>query len=468
MQDAVDRSSAKIELMLRLSDPVLLWIAGQLAYTIRFGTDAASMPNSYSALLYLEGFLAYLAFPDFGVYRPWRGRHLDSTIVRLALSWAAFLAIGVSVGFAFHITGELSRLWLGFWYGAGLLCLITSRLICFKIIQILTINGLYGKKVMIIGYGTIGQELHHCAIENPWYGYDVSAIYMGAANASLRCERRQPEILTSLDALGDYVQSHGISEVWVTLSFSEVAQLVSLRNQLRNTLIDVRLIPDVDHVEILSKKMVHFLGYPTIDLNRPEITGVRAILKDLFDRLFAALALVGLSPLLFAIAIAVKITSPGPVIFRQRRLGLNGRVFDLYKFRSMRNDIPDNAKQATSDDPRVTPLGRFLRRTSLDELPQFFNVLLGDMSIVGPRPHAMQHNELYTKKLELYMLRHRVKPGITGWAQINGFRGETDTDDKMAMRVQYDIHYIKNWSFWLDLKIILLTGIKGWSGANAY
>lgn len=468
MQDAVDRSPVKIELILRISDPLLLWAAGQLAYVLRFDSDIFSMPSTYSALLYLECFIAYLAFPEFGVYRAWRGRNLDANMMRLALPWAAFLAIGVFVSFVFHITNELSRLWLVCWYILGLCLLVTSRLICFKVIRFLTIKGYYGRKVLIVGYGTIGKELHQRAIENPWYGYEVSAIYPGNANATLTYESRQPEILPSLDSVSEYVQARQISEIWLTLPFSEAAQLVKLRNQLRNTLIDVRLIPDVDHVEILSKKMVHFLGYPTIDLNRPEITGSRAVMKGLFDRLFAAIALIGLSPLLVAIAIAVKMSSPGPFIFRQRRLGLNGRVFDLYKFRSMRNDIPDNAKQATSDDPRVTPLGRFLRRTSLDELPQFLNVLLGDMSIVGPRPHAMQHNELYMKKLELYMLRHRVKPGITGWAQINGYRGETDTDDKMAMRVQYDIHYIKNWSFWLDLKIIALTGIKGWSGANAY
>jgi putative colanic acid biosynthesis UDP-glucose lipid carrier transferase len=176
-----------------------------------------------------------------------------------------------------------------------------------------------------------------------------------------------------------------------------------------------------------------------------------------------------LAPLFITIAIAIKLSSPGPVFFTQPRLGLNGRRFDVLKFRSMKLHLEHGKiTQATKDDPRITPVGRFLRRTSLDELPQFFNVLLGDMSVVGPRPHALVHNDLYKNKLSRYMQRHRVKPGITGWAQINGYRGETDTDEKMARRIQFDLYYIQHWSFWMDLKIIVWTAFKGWTNKNAY
>ena len=193
-------------------------------------------------------------------------------------------------------------------------------------------------------------------------------------------------------------------------------------------------------------------------------------IKDVFDRLFALAALLLLSPLLLLLALAIKATSAGPVLFRQLRLGLDGRPFYVYKFRSMRvhRESDGRVTQATRDDPRVTPLGRFMRRTSLDELPQFINVLLGDMSVVGPRPHAMVHDDLYRRRLSHYMLRHSVKPGITGWAQIHGYRGETDTDDKMARRLALDLHYIRHWSFWLDLKIVCWTALHGWTDRNAY
>jgi putative colanic acid biosynthesis UDP-glucose lipid carrier transferase len=222
-------------------------------------------------------------------------------------------------------------------------------------------------------------------------------------------------------------------------------------------------------MQILSNKVINFLGLPAVELNQPGASDMRGIVKDLFDKVFAIAALLLLAPLLVAIAIAIKATSPGPILFRQPRLGLNGKHFNVYKFRSMKvHEEHGTVTQATKDDPRITTIGAFLRRTSLDELPQFINVLLGDMSVVGPRPHALQHNELYKDKLEMYMLRHRVKPGITGWAQVHGYRGETDTVDKMAKRVQFDLHYIQHWSFWMDLKIIAWTAFKGWTGNNAY
>jgi putative colanic acid biosynthesis UDP-glucose lipid carrier transferase len=174
--------------------------------------------------------------------------------------------------------------------------------------------------------------------------------------------------------------------------------------------------------------------------------------------------------LFLTLAIIIKITSPGPVFFQQTRLGMNGKLIKIYKFRSMKNHIQNKCylEQATRHDSRITPIGKFIRRTSLDELPQFFNVLKGEMSVVGPRPHALQHNELFKDKVSLYMQRHRVKPGITGWAQIHGFRGETDTQEKMARRVEFDIHYIQHWSLWMDLKIILWTACYGWKDDHAY
>lgn len=250
---------------------------------------------------------------------------------------------------------------------------------------------------------------------------------------------------------------------------SATRQMQSIAYSLRNDFIDIKWMPSLLDFDLLNHKVGDFLGMPAVELNRPPSLGVRGAVKAAFDRSFAALVLAALSPLFLVIAVLIKRSSPGPVFFKQERLGLDGRVIHVYKFRSMKPHAEHGVvTQATKGDSRITPIGAFLRRTSLDELPQFINVLKGEMSVVGPRPHAMAHNNIYKEQLDLYMLRHRVKPGITGWAQINGYRGETDTLDKMAKRVEHDIFYIRNWSFWMDLRIIFWTAFKGWTGHNAY
>jgi putative colanic acid biosynthesis UDP-glucose lipid carrier transferase len=345
----------------------------------------------------------------------------------------------------------------------SLVGMILSRSVLYSSLYGLRELGYNQKRVIIVGYGATGRDMHHRAMSQHWSGYQVKAIY-GSAGAALP---RDIEPLAHIRELPAAIERHAIHEVWLTLPLAESEKLQSLQTLLRTLLIDVRWAPDTSALSILSNKTVNFLGMPVVDLNRPASGGV---VKDVFDKLFALVALILLLPLFIVLAIAIKLSSPGPVFFRQPRLGLNGRRFDVYKFRSMKvhQESGGRITQATRHDARITPIGHFIRRTSLDELPQFLNVLKGDMSVVGPRPHALQHNDLYKDKLVLYMQRHRVKPGITGWAQIHGYRGETDTDEKMARRVEFDLHYIQHWSFWMDLKIIVWTAFKGWTDTNAY
>jgi putative colanic acid biosynthesis UDP-glucose lipid carrier transferase len=468
MQDVISRNPSRLEFCLRLVDVVALLLAGDLAARFHFHAALVEAAPIHTVLLYFCSFAATLVFMRLEVYVSWRGRSMPELLLRLALSWGLTLLIGIVFSFLIHQVGALSRLWMSYWFAAGLVLLVLSRALAYSVLMVLRKNGLNNKHVIIVGYGAIGRELHRRASQQDWYGYEVKAVQADAAEFS---QLSAPGIarLPELVDVPLYASANEIHEIWITLPMSASPQLRNLQYLLRNALVDIRWIPDTMSMQILSSRMVDFLGFPAVELNRPISSGLNGVFKECFDRVFALLVLVLLAPLFALIGASIKLASPGPVFFCQPRLGLNGKKFKVYKFRSMKvHQERQGLTQATPNDPRLFKLGHFLRRTSLDELPQFINVLLGDMSVVGPRPHALQHNEMYKDLLELYMLRHRVKPGITGWAQIHGYRGETDTVDKMADRVKFDLYYIQNWSLLMDIRIIAWTALRGWTGKNAY
>lgn len=267
-----------------------------------------------------------------------------------------------------------------------------------------------------------------------------------------------------------YVSEHPVDVVYITLPMVEHSRVMDLVNSLRDTTASIYFVPNVSMFDLVQARSDTVNGIPVISVFETPLTGLNSINKRLFDFLTSSTILLAISPLLIGIALLIKYTSPGPIIFKQRRYGIDGEAFQVYKFRTMSvcEDAEEGITQATQNDARVTRLGAFLRKTSLDELPQLFNVLNGSMSIVGPRPHAIAHNEHYRKIIRGYMWRHKVKPGITGWAQVNGYRGETDTLDKMENRVIYDINYLKNWSLWFDFTIILKTLKLVIKDAHAY
>jgi putative colanic acid biosynthesis UDP-glucose lipid carrier transferase len=421
----------------------------------------------HQVVLYACSAMAFVVLPQFDLYSSWRGRSLRLMASNAGLAMLFIIGTGIMLSFLLRQIDDLSRLWIMIWYLLSVGGLWASRLLLYASLSGLRELGFNHKRVIIIGYGATGREMHRRARQQYWTGYSIRAVH-----DTTQTDTPDPgiELLRDLQQLPQAILKHQAHEVWITLPLSESSQLQQLQYLLRNSLVDIRWVPDTVAMSILSQRTVEFLGLPVVELNRPASVGLSGFAKEVFDRLFALCVLIALAPLLLTLAALIKWSSPGPVLFRQPRLGLNGRVFHVYKFRSMKiHDEQDNqVTQATRDDPRITTIGRVMRRTSLDELPQFFNVLLGDMSVVGPRPHALSHNDLYKDKLVMYMQRHRVKPGITGWAQIHGFRGETDTEEKMARRVAHDLHYIQHWSFWMDLKIILWTAFKGWTHKNAY
>ncbi|WP_053567136.1 undecaprenyl-phosphate glucose phosphotransferase [Caballeronia cordobensis] len=272
-----------------------------------------------------------------------------------------------------------------------------------------------------------------------------------------------------MEAFAAHVRANRIDELWLALPLTDESTLLRFLEAFRNDLINIRFVPDVRQVARFHGEQAALDEAVAIDLVAAPLTA-SVLSKTLFDFVFAACAVIVGSPLLFAIALAIRVSSPGPVFFRQQRRGANGEPFQIYKFRTMHLHARNEGEvvQATRDDPRVTHVGAFLRRTSLDELPQFFNVLRGEMSVVGPRPHAIEHDALYQPVVDDYIHRYRIKPGITGWAQINGLRGETDSLDKMQRRVEADLYYLSNWSFALDMRIVLTTIVRGFVHRNAY
>jgi putative colanic acid biosynthesis UDP-glucose lipid carrier transferase len=324
---------------------------------------------------------------------------------------------------------------------------------------------------MIVGAGPVGVSLAQRIEANPWMGIRVEGFYddhvpVGSIPAAGVAAR----VLGTIDAVVQDLPKERPDQVYIALPMRAEEKSKALVNALRDTTIEVHLIPDIFVFNLLNARLRDVGGIPTISVYESPMDGLGRFFKRLEDVcLSIAILSVCLLPML-CIVVAIKLTSPGPAVFRQKRFGLNGEEITVWKFRTMVacDDGSQAAPQATRGDSRVTALGRFLRSTSLDELPQFFNVLYGSMSVVGPRPHPVALNEQYRALIAGYMLRHLVKPGITGLAQVKGWRGETDTIEKMEKRVQYDIEYIRNWSIWLDLKIVAVTLFRGFVHKNAY
>ncbi|HUX82746.1 MAG TPA: undecaprenyl-phosphate glucose phosphotransferase [Halothiobacillus sp.] len=461
----MSNSSALSALANRATDVLLVVLSGVVAYYLRFGFDATfSLP--YAVLLLLTTLIAIVMFPMLGVYQSWRSRGLSAPAGRVVLAWASVLLVVLVLLVLTKQGATFSRLWLGQWFSLAAILLIFSRIAAFSLLRLMRKRGLNRRRAVVVGGGPLARDLIRRAREETWAGFDVTAVFdAGGSDRALPDEPLRP-----LETLFDYVSVHDIDEVWIAVPLEQTRRLRDVLESLRFSTANVRFVPDLFGLFLINHGVSQILDMPMFDLTASPMTGVNRLVKGLEDRLLSLLILIVISPLLLALAIGVKLSSPGPVFFRQKRLGWDGKTFEIYKFRSMRvhKESAGQVVQAKRDDPRLTRIGAWMRRTSLDELPQFINVLQGRMSIVGPRPHAIAHNEAYKDQVGGYMLRHKVKPGITGWAQINGWRGETDTLEKMQRRVEHDLYYIEHWSLAFDLKIIFLTIFRGFVNKNAY
>jgi putative colanic acid biosynthesis UDP-glucose lipid carrier transferase len=393
---------------------------------------------------------------------------LSSAAVGILGSWITLLAILAGFGYGTRSLELFDRDVLTFWaLVTPALQLLAVRLGFVAIRRESAVRS-NRRTAVVIGAGALGVKVAKALNVSPVQGIDFGGYFDDRMDERVAVESASLRLGNLRDA-APYIRQHGVKEVFITLPLGSQPRIIELLENLQGTTASIYFVPDVFGISIIQGRLQDFNGVPVVGICETPFTGTNRLIKRLSDIVLSALILVLVAPVMLAVAIGVKLSSPGPIIFKQRRNGLNGEEIMVYKFRSMTStDNGPVVKQATKGDARITRFGAFIRRTSLDELPQFINVLRGSMSIVGPRPHAVAHNEMYRQLIKAYMVRHKVKPGITGWAQVNGHRGETETIEKMQARVEYDLEYLRNWSLALDLVIILRTIKTAFYDSSAY
>ena len=400
-----------------------------------------------------------------GLYRSWRGRSIFDGIRIVLQSWIMVWALLIIIAFLLKVSEQYSRVVLAEWFLFTPVVLIGYRFVIRLILSTLYKSGHFNKKVAIYGSGNASEQLRKTFNLHPWLGYELVSIYDDQS-----IENTNGDLEGGIDELLKDAKSGAFETLYIALPASRESEIKLLLGEISDTTVRVKYLPDFFSYDLMHASMTTIGGMPVINIyDSPLNDPGKMVIKRLEDIIFSILILILVSPVILLIALGVRLSSPGPVFFKQTRYGLKGEEFNVYKFRTMTTQENGSViKQASKNDHRLTRLGRFLRRTSCDELPQFVNVIQGRMSIVGPRPHAVAHNEEYRKLVPKYMQRHMVKPGITGWAQVNGWRGETDRLEKMQKRVEFDLFYINHWSLWMDIKIIVLTAFIWPFSKNAW
>lgn len=407
----------------------------------------------------------------FALYFPGRSRLQVSTeqmMSDILFNWICIAALLLLLGYVTNTIGRFSTRALIIWSWAAPFCQIGANLALRSVAPFLSKLQTAPQRAIVVGMNAHGRELAHRIGNSPYSQIEILGFFDDRKGKRLESVENFP-LLGKLRELPGYVKKNRIQLIYLSLPMTSQPRILHVLNALKDTTASIYFVPDVFVTDLIQGHSGAVCGMPVIAVCETPFTGSSGIAKWASDMLIASFILILISPILLIIAIAVRIDSPGPIVFKQRRYGLDGEEILVYKFRSM-SVCEDGGTivQAQKNDRRITRIGAFLRKTSLDELPQFFNVLQGRMSIVGPRPHAVAHNEQYRSLIKGYMIRHKVKPGITGWAQVNGYRGETDKLEKMQSRIDFDLDYLRNWSLRLDLKIMLKTALVLFKDKAAY
>lgn len=426
-----------------------------LGYTYALFFLKAELLEESLWLIAATGFLVNIVLSQLGGYRPLRARRLIDWVGPITGAVAISFVLLLLLLWVFKETATYSRAWLFIWFLSAYFSLLALRALAFILLKGMHQLGLHHRRLMVVGDHVSAQRIVSAIGKYPEFGYDLVDIWTNLDDASL-CEK---------------ISNEKIQDVWITLPLSAELRIAQLLVVLKDCHVDIRYLPDLTGFSLLNHQSTTIMGLPMLDLSISPISDpINRFIKGVEDLVLGIVLAILMTPLILLIALLIKLSSPGPVFFTQRRGGFDGQEITVYKFRTMHlhDEVDGVITQATLNDDRVTPLGRLLRRTSMDELPQLLNVLQGRLSLVGPRPHALEHDAHFKELIANYALRYRVKPGITGWAQINGWRGEMNTLDKLEQRVIYDLYYVENWSLYFDIKIILMTIVQVIRGKNAY
>lgn len=436
----------------RVLDPLI--IMGAL-YLVAMGY-AEPFTGYMLVLMVLAFFVSSSVYQYIDPYRTWRSGRMLAYSRDILVGWMVTAVILVILGQISNLSYHFDEIVVLTWLGITPFALLASHLAARKLGPD-PARASEMRSVIIVGANDVGLKFARTIERNPNLFMSVQGFFDDRTEDRWPNDMRHPMLGQMVDIAG-YVRKHHIKMIFISQPISAQPRIRKLLDELQDTTASVYFLPDIYVFDLMQARFDNVGGMPVIAICETPFTGINSMVKRGSDIVLGVIIQVLLLPVMLAIALAVKLSSPGPIIFRQRRYGLYGEEIIVYKFRSMTvAEDGANVVQATKNDARVTRIGAFLRRSSLDELPQFINVLQGRMSIVGPRPHAVAHNEQYRKLIKGYMLRHKAKPGITGWAQVNGFRGETETLDKMEARIRYDLDYLRSWSLWLDIWIILRT-----------
>ncbi|MBX3570983.1 MAG: undecaprenyl-phosphate glucose phosphotransferase [Mesorhizobium sp.] len=457
---------------LRIVEFALLAVSGLILHGMLIGYSTHLVWH-YPTIALVGSLLTVILLEFSDCYQMTALRSPLSHAGKIILVWAGVFALLAITGFLFKVSADFSRLWFGTWFATGLVLMFSLRFVMAVQIRRWARNGRMERRAVIVGGGKSAEALIRSIEAQPHNDIRICGIFDD------RDDTRSPPVVAGYPKLGnvaeliEFARIARIDMLIVSLPLTAETRVLSLLKKLWVLPVDIRLSAHSNQLRFRPRSYSYIGAVPMLDIFDRPINDWDSVAKRAFDIVFSLLGIILLSPVMLVTAIAIKLDSKGPVLFTQKRHGFNNEVIEVYKFRSMYTDRSDpTAKQAvTKGDPRVTRVGRIIRKTSIDELPQFFNALFGSLSLVGPRPHAVAaqtHNLLYNEVVDGYFARHRVKPGVTGWAQINGWRGEMDTDEKIKMRTEYDLYYIENWSLWFDLKILLMTPIRLLNTENAY
>lgn len=453
-----------VSLMQRIVDPAIVFAV------LVTGAQWFNEPfeGQYLALGIIGALLAFMLFRQAAGNQPWHQGGAVGLVSSVLGSWMMLIGLLMLVGVMTDTLDAYHSLVIYTWIGVTPVFILLQHLLARMALLQHLHSPTQTRRAVIVGINPLSMRLMESFREQSDLGLSFLGFFDDRnqqRTSSLGAQR----FLGQLSDLPEYVKCEQVHLIYIALPMVKRARILALLESLRDTTASIYFVPDLFVFDLIQGRIGGLNGLPVVAVCETPFRGIKAVIKRMSDVVLSMLIVTLIAPLLAAIAVAVKWSSPGPVLFKQRRYGMDGREILIYKFRTMSVcEDGDYIIQARAKDPRVTRIGMFLRRTSLDELPQFINVLQGRMSIVGPRPHAVAHNELYRKLIKGYMVRHKVRPGITGWAQVNGYRGETEQIEKMQRRIEYDLDYLRRWSLGLDLKIIFRTVFVLFRDQHAY